>query len=143
MHAYPGTVLAYNRVVDNWIEYCDEDCFALEADEGAALTHNQVMSNSFGYSYSNGIHLSAGQDAAVNNNLIIDNVVYGNMLDGISLTTGSDQNRILNNDVQENLIIGIAVAGDNNLIVGNRIWNNADFYTDSGVGNKWRNNALE
>jgi parallel beta-helix repeat protein len=140
LHAFPGTVLAHNRIVDNWLEYCDEDGLSLEADDGAALTHNQVMSNNFGMSYSNGIHLSAGQDAAVNDNLIIDNVVYGNMLDGISLTTGSDHNRILNNEVQTNHEFGVAVAGDNNLIVGNWIWNNAYFYADTGVGNRWRNN---
>jgi parallel beta-helix repeat protein len=142
LHASSGTVLAHNHISDNEIIRCGEDCLALEAGTGAALTHSHVMSNTVGMSYANGIHLSAGQDAAVNGNLILDNLVYGNIIDGISLTTGSDHNRILNNEVQTNHKVGVAVAGDNNSVVGNWIWNNETDLEDTGVGNMWRNNTV-
>ena len=140
LSASPGTVLAHNRIADNRIDKCGQDCLALKAGSGAALTHNQVMSNTVGDSFANGVLLSAGQDAAVNENLILGNLVYMSMIDGISLTAGSDHNRILNNNVQESHKVGVSVAGDYNLIVGNWIWNNAMNLEDTGVGNKWRNN---
>lgn len=142
LHASPETVLAHNRISANTIEKCGQDCLALKADSSAALTHNHVTSNTVGESFANGVHLSAGQDAAVNDNLILDNLVYGNFSDGISLTSGSDHNRILNNEVQTNREVGVAVAGDNNLIAGNWIWNNVTDLEDTGGNNRWRNNKL-
>ena len=142
MGAQPGTVLAHNRVSANWIEFCGEDCLALEAGTGAALTYSHVMSNTVSLSFASGILLSAGQDAAVNDNLILGNLVLGNSIDGLSLTAGSDHNGILNNEIGENQEIGIAVAGNNNLIAQNWIGNNKQNLEDTGEGNRWRNNTL-
>ena len=144
LYALPGTVLANNRISANEINTCGQDCLALKAGSGAALTQNYVMSNTVGASLSaNGVYLSADQDAAVNDNMILDNVVYGNFIDGISLSAGSDHNRILNNEVDTNHNVGVAIAGDNNLIVGNHIWNNkVSDLEDTGVNNRWYNNTV-
>jgi parallel beta-helix repeat protein len=142
LHAYPGTVLTHNRISDNTIQICGDDCLALEADSGAVLSHNHVISNTVGLSLANGVHLSAEGDGAVSDNLILGNLVYHNAQDGISLSSGADHNRILNNEAQTNNEVGIAVAGDSNLIVGNWAWNNTVDLEDTGVGNKWRNNTL-
>ena len=142
LSAFPGTVLTHNHISDNTIQTCVGDCIALEAGSGATLTHNHVISNTVSLSFANGISLSTGQDATVSDNLILGNLVFHNASDGISLTTGSDNNRILKNEVQTNNDVGIAVSGDNNLIVGNWAWNNTTDVFDGGAGNKWRNNTV-
>lgn len=143
LHAWPETVLAHNHISANKINTCGKNCLALKADSGAALTHNHVISNTVGVSLSaNGIYLSADQDATVNDNLILGNLVHKNMIDGIALTAGSDHNRILNNEVQTNHEVGVAVAGDNNLIVGNWVHDNETDLEDTGEDNEWRNNTV-
>jgi parallel beta-helix repeat protein len=140
LHASNGTVLAHNHISDNYSVWVMEDCITLKADSGAALVYNHVISNDLGMA-ENGISLSADQDAAVNNNLIRDNVIAPTYVAGISLTTGADHNRILKNNVNTYHEFGVLVAGDNNLIVGNWIWNGRWTYEDTGVGNRWRNNS--
>jgi parallel beta-helix repeat protein len=144
LHALPGTVLAHNHISDNKIMESGADCIALTADEGAALVYNRVSSNEVVGSIGlNGIHLFADQGAAVNDNLILDNTVSGNHEDGILLSAGSDHNRILNNEVVANVKVGIFIAGDNNLIVGNDMWKNGEIgRKDLGEGNRWRNNTV-
>jgi parallel beta-helix repeat protein len=143
LSASPGTILAQNRISANWIEFCGQDCLALEAGNGASLSHSQVMSNTVSLSLASGIVLSAGQDGVVDENLILGNAVLGNLVDGISLSAGSDHNRILNNEVGESWKVGVAVAGDDNLIAHNWIGNNEQNLEDTGTGNRWRNNTLE
>jgi parallel beta-helix repeat protein len=141
LHADSGALLTNNRVAENYMQNCGEDCLVLEADSGATLTHNQVISNSVSLSLSgNGVLLSADSDATVSDNLVKGNLVFHNNNDGIYLTPGADHNRILNNEVQTNPV-GIAVAGDDNLIVGNWAYDNTLDLEDLGEGNNWQNNT--
>jgi parallel beta-helix repeat protein len=142
LHAWPGTVLTHNRIDHNTIQGCALDCLALQAGSGAALTNNEVSSNSVSFSMgANGILLAADQGGSVSNNLIRDNLVYHNRENGISLTSGANHNRILNNEVQTNRGVGLAIAGDDNLIVGNWAHDNTLDIADLGKGNLWRKNT--
>jgi parallel beta-helix repeat protein len=143
LYAWPGTTLTHNRIAGNAIQDCMGDCLALEAGSGAALSNNQVISNTVSFSLeANGILLAAdGADADVSDNLVQGNLVYHNRQNGIYLTPGADRNRILNNEVQVNAEFGIAVAGDDNLIVGNWAHDNTMDFMDLGQGNLWRNNT--
>ena len=142
LYAWPGTVFTHNRIADNTIQNCGGDCLALEAGSGATLTHNEVISNSVSLSMNgSGVLLAADQDAVVSDNAVRDNLVYHNARNGISVTSGADGNRILNNEVQTNNNVGIAVVGDDNLIAGNRAYNNSMDVADLGEGNEWRNNT--
>jgi parallel beta-helix repeat protein len=143
LHAGNGAVLTHNRIAGNAIQGCGDDGLALEAESGASLTYNEVISNSVSLSLgANGMLLAADPDAEVSDNLIRDNLVYHNLQNGIYLEPGADRNRILHNEVQTNRDVGIRVAGDDNLIVGN--WAHGNGRTDIadlGEGNKWRNNT--
>ena len=143
LYAWPGTVLTHNRIAENTIQNCEGDCLALEAGSGAVLTHNEVISNSVSFSMkANGVLLAADQDATVSNNVIRGNLVYRNAQNGIFLTSGAGHNGIMDNEVQTNNNVGIAVAGDNNLIVGNWAHDNDTFdLADWGEGNRWPNNT--
>jgi parallel beta-helix repeat protein len=142
VYAWPGTVLTHNRIAENTVQDCVGDCLALEAGAGATLTHNQVISNSVSFSLeANGVLLAADAGADVSDNLIMGNLVYRNALNGIYVTSGADRNRILNNEVQDNNEVGIAVAGDDNLIAGNSVHDNTLNLSDLGQGNRWRNNT--
>jgi parallel beta-helix repeat protein len=127
------------RISGNTIQYCREG-IVLEAGSGAVLTHNHVVSNTIGLTSSDGIRLSAGPGAIASNNLLLGNLVYHNAANGISLSAGSDYNRIQNNEVQTG-DVGIAVAGDNNLIAHNYFYLHDTERDDTGVGNRWRNNS--
>ena len=129
------------RISGNIIQYCREG-IVLEAGSGAVLTHNHVVSNTVGVTSSDGIRLSAGPGAIASNNLLLGNLVYHNAANGISLSASSDHNSILNNEVQTSEV-GIAVAGDNNLIAHNYVWNHNIDLEDTGVGNRWRNNTVD
>ena len=131
----------HHRILKNTLSRCAKAGISLYASPGTVLAHNHISENEIGQN-GNGVYLFADQDAAVNDNLIRGNLVYGNWIDGISLSAGSDHNRILNNEVQTNREVGVAVAGDNNLIVGNWIWDNIKGLDDTGEGNRWRNNTV-
>jgi parallel beta-helix repeat protein len=142
LYAAPGTALTHNIVTENTIQDCGGDCLALEAGSGATLTNNKVMSNSVSFSmFANGILLAGDQDAVVRDNLIIGNLVFNNHQNGIYLMAGADRNRIMNNEVQTNNGVGIAIAGDDNVINGNSAHDNTLDIADQGEGNRWDNNA--
>jgi photosystem II stability/assembly factor-like uncharacterized protein len=142
LHAGNGAILTHNRIAGNAIQGCGDDGLALRAESGAAVTHNVVISNSVSLSLgANGMLLAADPGAAVSDNLIRDNLVYHNLQDGITLEPGADSNRILHNEVETNDSVGIAVAGDDNLIVGNSVHDNTLNLADLGQGNRWRNNT--
>jgi parallel beta-helix repeat protein len=143
LHAGQDTVLTHNRIAGNVIQGCGNDGLALEAEGGAALTHNVVISNSVSFSVgASGLRLGADSDGVVSDNLLQGNVVYHNAENGISLTSGANDNRILHNEALTNNNVGILVAGDANLIVGNWAHDNTRTdIADLGEGNKWRNNT--
>ncbi|GEM_PF-601505 len=139
--AAPETALTHNIVTKNTIQNCGGDCLALEAGKGATLTNNQVISNSVSFSmFGSGILLEGDQEAVVRDNLILGNIVFNNHLNGISLMAGTERNRIMNNEVQTNDGVGIAIAGDDNVITGNSAHDNTMDVADLGEGNRWHNN---
>jgi parallel beta-helix repeat protein len=127
------------RISGNNIQSCRYG-IVLEAGSGAVSTHNHIASNSVGLT-SDGLRLAAGPGATVRSNLLLGNLVYHHQGNGVSLSAGSDHNSILNNEVQSGRL-GIAVAGDYNLIAHNWSWNHYVDIEDTGVGNRWRNNKL-
>jgi len=155
VYANAGDVTTNNRIAENTIVGCTEKCIALTAYLGATVSNNEVSSNSI--TPSSAAYPTSGDGivlevvlpgGAVNNNLIQGNFVsFGG--DGIVVTAGADKNRISKNEVRSNLGVGISVAGDNNLIVGNvaknnnlansGLWDLADF----GQGNRWVNNTYD
>jgi parallel beta-helix repeat protein len=169
VYAYPGTVLTHNYISGNTIQYCGDDCIALEAGDEAILSNNQVSDNEASFSDICGIALGAYPDGAfgpsVSDNLIADNAVSDN-LDGICLKTGADRNqvirnlahhqtlnglvvsghanRLMGNHAHDNILIGIEVSGDHNTIHNNTAVDNDQYdLADNGTGNKWWNNEYE
>jgi len=141
LYAAPGTVLTNNMVTNNTIQNCGGDCLALEAGKDATLTNNKVISNSVSFSlFANGILLAGDQDAIVRDNMIIGNLVFNNQQNGISLTSGADHNKVMENEVQTNNGVGIAVFGDENVIAGNTLRDNTLNIADMGEGNRWKDN---
>ena len=109
-------------------------------DAGRRQSAGREARNSSG-AFINGIHLRTADGGAGSGNLIRDNLFYHNHYDGILLDPGADRNRIFDNEVQTDPNAGIAVGGDNNLMVGNFVWNNKRNLADGGAGNKWLNNT--
>jgi len=77
----------------------------------------------------------------VSHNLIQGNLIFHNQLSGLYLSSGADHNMIFNNEVQTNNEVGIAVAGVDNLIVGNQVHDNTLDIADLGEGNRWQKNT--
>jgi parallel beta-helix repeat protein len=137
-----GAVLTHNHIGSNNVSKVAGPGIALTAEDGASLAHNQITSNDVSQVFWTGISLGTEGSGTASNNLLRDNLVHNNFADGVWLQSGADNNRVLNNEISTHTHVGLVVEGDNNLFVGNWIWNNGEDVLDLGEGNKWRNNTV-
>lgn len=137
-----GAHLTHNHITSNNVSQVAGSGITLTAEDGASLAHNQITSNEVSQVYGTGISLGTEGSGTASNNLLRDNQVHNNFADGVWLQPGADNNRVLNNEISTHPHVGLVVEGDNNLLVGNWIWNNGVDVLDLGVDNKWRSNTL-
>lgn len=66
------------------------------------------------------------------------------LLGSAFLSSGADHNQILHNEVRDNALFGIAVAGNDNVIADNVALGNAGAdLADFGEDNVWRHNTYD
>jgi parallel beta-helix repeat protein len=113
-----------NRIADNLIA-CNGTAGVLLQGTGTLrnrLQGNSLMACGTGIEITRGaVENLVGGIQAEQRNLLLGNYFAGVVIDGVA----SQRNRIEYNDVQSNLVYGIAVGGSNNAIVGNVITENA------------------